>query len=86
MNRIDPMLFSHCFEAWVASVWPGQHEFTSIDGKTARRTHDRSKGLKALHTLSAYATTAWLTVAQLSVPEKSNEITAIPALVEAPRS
>lgn len=82
MNRIDPMLFARCFEAWIASVWPGQHDFIAIDGKTARRTHDRRKGLKALHTLSAYATTARLTLAQLSVPEKTNEITAIPVLLD----
>ena len=50
---------------------------------SARRTHDRRKGLKALHTLSAYATTARLTLAQLSVPEKTNEITAIPELLDA---
>ena len=59
-----------------------QHDFIAIDGKTARRTHDKSKGLKALHTLSAYATNARLTLAQLSVPEKSNEITAIPDLLD----
>jgi len=54
----------------------------AIDGKTARRTHDKRKGLKALHTLSAYATNARLTLAQLSVPEKTNEITAIPDLLD----
>ena len=77
-NRVDPTLFARCFENWVAAQWPGRHEFIAIDGKTARRSHDRRKGLKALHTLSAYATTARLTLAQLSVPEKTNEITAIP--------
>lgn len=82
MNRIDPMLFARCFEAWVAEIWPGRHDFIAIDGKTARRTHDRKRGLKALHTLSAYATTARLTLAQLSVPEKTNEITAIPVLLD----
>jgi predicted transposase YbfD/YdcC len=51
-------------------------------GKTARRTHDKRKGLKALHTLSAYATHARLSLAQLSVPEKTNEITAIPDLLD----
>jgi len=54
-NRVDPTLFARCFESWVAALWPGRHEFIAIDGKTARRTHDRRKGLKALHTLSAYA-------------------------------
>jgi len=80
-NRVDPTLFARCFENWVAAQWPGRHEFIAIDGKTARRSHDRRKGLKALHTLSAYATTARLTLAQLSVPEKTNEITAIPDLL-----
>jgi len=82
VNRIDPALFGRCFENWVASLWPGRHEFIAIDGKTSRRTHDRRKGLKALHTLSAYATNARLVLAQLSVPEKTNEITAIPELLD----
>src|SRR3981081_1356641 len=82
MNRIDPALFARCFEAFVAPRWPNKHDFIAIDGKTARRTHDKSKGLKALHTLSAYATNARLTLAQLSVPEKTNEITAIPDLLD----
>jgi predicted transposase YbfD/YdcC len=82
VNRIDPALFAHCFKSWVAALWPDRHDLIAIDGKTARRTHDRRKGLKALHTLSAYATTARLTLAQLSVPEKTNEITAIPELLD----
>lgn len=82
LNRIDPALFAGCLEAWIAEMWPDRHAFIAIDGKTARRTHDRGKGLKALHTLSAYATTARLTLAQLSVPEKTNEITAIPDLLD----
>jgi len=82
VNRVDPVLFGRCFESWVAALWPDRHEFIAIDGKTARRTHDRRKGLKALHTLSAYATKARLTLAQLSVPQKSNEITAIPDLLD----
>ena len=82
VNRIDPILFGRCFASWVAALWPGRHDLIAIDGKTARRTHDRRKGLKALHTLSAYATAARLTLAQLSVPEKTNEITAIPDLLD----
>jgi DDE family transposase len=53
INRLDPDLFGRCFASWVSKLWPGQHDFIAIDGKTARRTHDRRKGLKALHTLSA---------------------------------
>src|SRR6202521_1024095 len=82
VNRIDPILFGRCFTNWVAALWPDRHDFIAIDGKTARRTHDRRKGLKALHTLSAYATNARLILAQLSVPEKTNEITAIPDLLD----
>lgn len=82
LNRVDPILFGHCFNGWIAALWPGRHEFIAIDGKTARRTHDHRKGLKALHTLSAYATHARLVLAQLSVPEKTNEITAIPDLLD----
>jgi predicted transposase YbfD/YdcC len=82
MNRINPALFASCFEAFVASMWPERHDFIAIDGKTARRTHSKGNGLKALHTLSAYATSARLTLAQLSVPEKTNEITAIPDLLD----
>jgi predicted transposase YbfD/YdcC len=82
VNRVDPLLFGRCFESWIAALWPNRHDLIAIDGKTARRTHDRRSGLKALHTLSAYATNARLTLAQLSVPEKTNEITAIPDLLD----
>lgn len=82
VNSIDPILFGRCFTDWVQALWPDRHPFIAIDGKTSRRTHDRRKGLKALHTLSAYATGARLTLAQLSVPEKTNEITAIPEVLD----
>ena len=81
-NRVDPALFARCFNGWTAAMWPETHAHIAIDGKTARRTHDKRKGLKALHTLSAYATNARLVLAQLSVPEKTNEITAIPDLLD----
>jgi predicted transposase YbfD/YdcC len=82
VNRIDPELFGRCFESWIKELWPGRHDLIAIDGKTSRRTHDTRKGIKALHTLSAYATNARLVLAQLSVPEKTNEITAIPELLD----
>jgi predicted transposase YbfD/YdcC len=82
VNRVDPRTFGHCFDGWIQALWPGRHDLIAIDGKTSRRTHDKSKSLKALHTLSAYATNARLTLAQLSVPEKTNEITAIPDLLD----
>lgn len=82
INRVDPILFGRCFEDWIKALWPGRHDLIAIDGKTSRRAHDKGKNLKALHTLSAYATNARLTLAQLSVPEKTNEITAIPDLLD----
>ena len=83
-NRIDPALFARCFESWIAALWSGRHDLIAIDGKTSRRTHDKGKGMKALHTLSAYATHARLVLAQHSVPDKTNEITAIPELLDQP--
>jgi predicted transposase YbfD/YdcC len=86
MNRIDPALFSACFTAWVHEVWPDRSGATTdvvaIDGKTSRRSHDRSAGQPPLHLVSAFATTDRLVLGQEAVDEKSNETTAIPVLVE----
>ncbi len=54
----------------------------AIDGKTARRSYDRGKGKKELHLVSAWETEARLVLGQVAVEEKSNEITAIPELLE----
>jgi hypothetical protein len=81
VNRVDPVLFGRCFESWIKQLWPDRHDLIAIDGKTSRRTHDKRKGLKALHTLSAYASNARLVLGQLSVPEKTNE-PAIPVLLD----
>jgi predicted transposase YbfD/YdcC len=82
MNRIDPDLFAACFSSWVAECWPGRPDLVAIDGKTSRRSHDRKNGQKALHLVSAFASTSRLVLGQEAVDEKSNEITAIPALLE----
>jgi predicted transposase YbfD/YdcC len=82
MNRIDPDLFMDCFTSWVAECWPDKLDLVAIDGKTSRRTHNRRTGHKALHLVSAFATTSRLVLGQEAVFEKSNEITAIPALIE----
>jgi hypothetical protein len=58
MNRIDPGLFMDCFTSWVAACWPDKLDLVAIDGKTSRRTHNRRTGHKALHLVSAFATTA----------------------------
>jgi predicted transposase YbfD/YdcC len=82
MNRINPELFAACFSSWVAECWPDKPDLVAIDGKTSRRSHDRKRGHKALHLVSAFATTRRLVLGQEATDEKSNEITAIPALVE----
>src|ERR1700676_3205344 len=82
MNRIDPKLFMDCFSSWVAACWPDKLDLVAIDGKTSRRSHNDKTGHKALHLVSAFATTSRLVLGQEAVYEKSNEITAIPALVE----
>ena len=82
MNRIDPGLFSSCFTAWVRATWPERPDVVAIDGKTSRRSHDRSTGRAPLHLVSAFATTARLVLGQEAVSDKSNETTAIPALLE----
>jgi predicted transposase YbfD/YdcC len=82
MNRIDPDLFAACFSSWVAECWPDRPDLVAIDGKTSRRSHNRKTGQKALHLVSAFATTSRLVLGQEAVDEKSNEITAIPALIE----
>lgn len=82
MNRIDPDLFMACFSSWVAECWLDKLDLVAIDGKTSRRSHNRKSGQKPLHLVSAFATNSRLVLGQEAVDEKSNEITAIPALVE----
>jgi len=82
MNRIDPALFSACFRSFVAERLPDKIGQIAIDGKTSRRSHDRCGAQAALHLVSAYATTHNLVLGQIGVSEKSNEITAIPVLLQ----
>lgn len=82
MNRIDPALFSACFSDWVRACWPGLPDLVAIDGKTLRRSHDRGADQPALHMVSAFATTGGLVLGQEAVSEKTNELSAIPVLLE----
>ncbi|MGZ3361981.1 MAG: ISAs1 family transposase [Xanthobacteraceae bacterium] len=82
MNRIDPHLFSAAFMAWVRETWPERLDLVAIDGKTSRRSHDRSADKAPLHLVSAFATTSRLVLGQEAVADKTNEITAIPLLIE----
>jgi predicted transposase YbfD/YdcC len=82
MNRINPALFAAAFAAWVRESWPEKASLVAIDGKTSRRSHDRSRGAAPLHLVSAFATTARLVLAQEAVPDKASELAAIPPLLE----
>ena len=82
-SRLDPDGFQECFMEWsqaVANLLPG--EVVAIDGKTVRRSHDKRAGRKAIHLVSAWASANTLTLGQVMTGEKSNEITAIPRLLE----
>lgn len=78
---IDPELFKSCFLTWVEDLRDGAPEIIAIDGKTSRRSHDRGKGRKPLHMVSAWATSQRIVLGQEATEEKSNEITAIPRLL-----
>jgi predicted transposase YbfD/YdcC len=82
MNRINPALFAACFTDWVRACWPELQDLVAIDGKTLRRSHDRSAGQPALHLVSAFATTGGLVLGQEAVSDKANELSAIPVLLE----
>ena len=82
-SRLDPEQFQRCFMEWtqaMADLLPG--EVVAIDGKTVRRSHDRSAGKRAVHLVSAWASANTLTLGQVKTEEKSNEITAIPQLLQ----
>lgn len=78
-----PEQFQACFAAWMAEVAEqlGLHQI-AIDGKTLRGSHDRGQGKAALHLISAWAVENHLSLGQQAVDAKSNEITAIPKLLE----
>jgi len=80
---LDPAAFETRFLAWVqATVRATAGQVVAIDGKTLRRSHDRTAGKGPLHLVSAWAAANHVVLGQVAVDEKSNEITAIPALLE----
>jgi predicted transposase YbfD/YdcC len=82
MNALDHKPFSECFITWVNGLRDGDLDIVSVDGKTSRRTHARSKGRQALHMVSAWASGQRLVLGQEATDMKSNEITAIPLLLQ----
>jgi len=80
---LDPVQFQACFLSWMQAVADEtQGEVVAIDGKTLRRSFDRSSAKRAIHMVSAWATENGVVLGQRKVDDKSNEITAIPELLE----
>jgi predicted transposase YbfD/YdcC len=85
---LKPGAFQACFASWLQSLRATAAAATgveqpvlAVDGKTARRSHDRRKGLGALHAVTIWASEFGLSLGQVACAEKSNEITAIPELL-----
>jgi len=86
LSLLKPEAFQKCFREWITACLlgdaNGSHRTIAIDGKTMRRSHDKAAGLGPLHIVSAWASEAGIALGQLATEEKSNEITAIPQLIE----
>src|ERR1700732_4829488 len=79
---LDATQFQRCFVAWVAALTGASADVIAIDGKTLRRSYQK-KGAKApIHMVSAFAARQRLVLGQVKVADKSNEIVAIPALLD----
>jgi predicted transposase YbfD/YdcC len=88
LMALKPGVFQACFANWLRSLRAVAAKATgverpilAVDGKTARRSHDRKNGLGALHSVSVWASEFGLSLGQVACAEKSNEITAIPELL-----
>jgi predicted transposase YbfD/YdcC len=79
---LDTQALQRSFAAWAASLRAEAREVIAVDGKTLRGSKTSPDGKGALHLVSAYATKAGLVLAQQAVDGKSNEITAIPELLD----
>lgn len=89
LAALKPAAFQACFTAWTAQLQAaqapldaGEIKHIAIDGKALRRSHDKRKKLGPLFLVSAWSVEGGLSLGQLATEEKSNEITAIPALLE----
>jgi predicted transposase YbfD/YdcC len=84
LSLLNPRALSECVVRWLRALHDVQDlkgEVVALDGKTLRRTIARTTGKARLHLVSAWATSRGLTLAQVAVDEKSNEITALPELI-----
>ena len=81
--RIDPQQLQKCFSSWINSISKiTSGEVIAIDGKTLRCSYDKGKEQAAIHMVNAWATTNRLVLGQRKVDKKSNEIKAIPELLQ----
>jgi predicted transposase YbfD/YdcC len=81
--RLDTTEFLDCLQAWVEHFQSAlKDQGIAIDGKTIRRSFDKATGQSALHVVSAWATDLRVCLGQVAVDDKSNEITAVPRLLE----
>jgi predicted transposase YbfD/YdcC len=82
MARLDPDAFGRAFLAWTQTLRVRtKGEVVALDGKTLRHSFDTAAGQAPIHLVSAWAATNRLVLAQVKVDDKSNEITAFPALL-----
>ena len=79
---LDAQAFQRCFVDWVAALTKTPAEVVAIDGKTSRRSGDKKGSKQPIHMVSAFAARQRLVMGQVAVAEKSNEIVAIPALLD----
>lgn len=80
---LDPKGFQEGFLGWIRSISEKtQGRIVSLDGKSLRRSHDRSKGKEALHWVHAWASENHFLLGEIKTDAKSNEITAIPELLK----
>ncbi len=89
LSLLRPRAFQQCFSEWIDSLsfltdeQKAEHKkLIAIDGKALRRSHDKKRGLGALFIVSAWASDQGISLAQVATEEKSNEITAIPILLD----
>lgn len=79
---LDARAFQRCFVAWVAALTETPAEVIAIDGKTSRRSYKKKGSKEPIHMVSAFAARQRLVLGQVAVAQKSNEIVAIPALLD----
>ena len=82
LAKLDPVAFQRCFVAWTAALTKTSAEVIAIDGKTVRRSYQKKGAEDPIHVVSAFAARQRMVLGQTRVGDKSNEIVAIPALLE----